>query len=480
MVSPSRVKFIGLILAAVFCLAAVSLSGFYFWRQGQTADPFFEFAPVDSVLYVSARDSVWPEAKTKISDLPFKEFFKQTAENEIFSRLNFPGDLLALAKRAAFLLVPDENSRLKKVFIFEFEEPWLIPAKFQPDTIFDQNFLVVAETESVLEKIRRVKDKAMFSLSRRRENKKNNGLFFLYASAANLKSYFKAGDEPLNNFFIRQFNDDLFLTLKKKNGVWQFSLKGPAAAGRGWPPPVLVQKPLVESMPKDFSYYFSGLGLNEIFSYLNPAESGSADLNRQTQASFQMIYQKDLSAFIKGIFARPAAAIIFAENKEYAPGFGLVLVMPAGSGGQIKQFEDLTRIFLARKQPVEKERRLLDKSTVTELLAKPDLWQWEEETKDDKQKIRFLSEPDLDFELAYSVKNNKMYLANSRKQLNDFFEKKDLFLNSLVSRCAQANSGRFILFNSRTQPPEFLPYLPAGLVLVKENGKELTGCIIDF
>jgi len=480
MVSLLRVKFIGVILAAVFCLAAVSFFGFYLWRQGQTADPFFEFAPIDSVIYVSVRDSVWPEVKTKISDLPFKEFFKQTAENEIFSRLDLSNDVLAQVKRAAFLLVPDENSQLKKVFVFEFKEAWQIPVKFREYTIFGQNFLVVAESKSVLNKIKQVKSGAMFSLSRRVQYKKNNGLFFLYLNAGNLKSYFKADNQPLNNFFVRLSDNDLFLTLKKKNGAWQFSLKGQTATGRDLSLPEPGQKPLSESLPKDFSYYFSGLTLKEIFSYLNSAEAGISDLNRQTQASFQTIYQNDLSVFINGVSTKPIDAVIFAGNKEYAPGFGLVLVMPAPSGGQIKQFEDLARIFLAQKRPAQKERRLSDKSAVIEFLAEPDNWQWAEETINNDQKIRFLSEPALAFEWAYAIKDNKIFLANSRRQLADFFAGKDLITKNLISRCGQSNSGRLIALNPQTQPPELLPYLPAGLVLLKDSGKELAGCIIDF
>lgn len=444
------------------------------------ADPFFEFAPVDSVLYVSVRDSVWPEAETRISDLPFKGFFKQTAENEIFSRVDFLNDVLAQAKRAALILAPDENLALKQVFIFEFEEPLLLPTNFRQYTIFDQKFLVVAENESVLNKIKQVKNKSMFSLSRRLESKKNSRLFFLYASADNLKSYFKAGGQPLNNFFTRLFNDDLFLALKKKNDTWQLSLSGQVATGRGPSLPVLGDKPLIESLPKNFSYYLSGISLAEIFFRLGQADRGLSDLGRQTQASFQTIYKKDLSIFISEVLAKPIEAVIFAENKEYAPGFGLVLAIAAPAGDQIGEFEDLARIFLAQKRPAEKERQLLDKSAVTELLAEPDNWQWEEETINDNQKIRFLSEPALAFELAYALKDNKMFLANSRQRLNDFFTEKDLITENLTSRCAGFNPGRFILLNPQTQPPEFLPYLPAGLVLLNENGKELAGCIIGF
>lgn len=448
---------------------------FNFWFSKRTQDPFLSLAPVDSVLYVSARDSVWPEVETKISDLPFVRFFEQAGKMEIFSGVDLKNDILNRVKRAAWLLVPDEDSQLRQVFLFEFKEPPSVPTEFGPDTIFGQNYLVVAETEAVLDKIRQVKSGFYFSLADRRGRERNKSVFSLYLNAANLKSYLKNRSGAGNNFFVQWLDRDLFLSLKKKGDNWRLSLPG-QNSGR-----IKVQPPLIDFLPADFSYYFSGISLAHIFSRLDRVEPGILGLVKQTQTAFQAIYRKDLNVFVSLAINDPAAAVIFAKNKDYQPGFGLVLAAPAPTSETIDELEDLVRIFLAQKLPAEKKHWLLDKSVITELSAEPENWQWQEEMTGDSQKIRFISEPALAFELAYSVRDNKIFLANSKKLLAGYFAGARLAVNDLLARCGgQEGKGRFLIINPFSQPGMFLPYRPEGFFIIKEGKKELSGCISDL
>jgi len=465
-----------IVTGGIFVLFLLSI-GLYFYWWYFTTDNLIQLAPIDSVLYVQARDSIWPIGqKTKISDLPFRNFYQQIDEEEIFSSIDFK-NLLVNSQQVAFILTLDKDSNLDSVFLFKLRDPKSINSVL-PDlshqALLNKNILVVASSNSALNKIKEVAAGSIFSLATQIDLKKlGRSMVGLYLDSDNLKSHLNQRKNLVDKIFAQLINQDIYLVIDKKDKQWQFELMDGSLSQ------IQNNGLLVEYLPEGFSVFVSGVNLAEIFQSWSAADKDFFDSLQQIKESLKVTYNLDVEKDIIPLLNQPADLIIFNQEVETALGLDYILLLPQFSEEQRVNFEKFVKIVLAQKLPQGVNHFLPDGSMVVELLAQEDIWQWQKEKADDNLEINYLQEPDLNLEIGYLVKGGKMMLASSLELLKDFVLTQDIDLGEFVSRCQTKGSARLIL-NSDNVSSFFDIYLPDELILVKANNKVVNGCLLSY
>lgn len=465
------------ILVGVFLLL-ILLTGFYFYWQYFTNDDLINLAPVDSVLYVTARDSIWPIGqKTEISDLPFSNFFQVINEGEVFASVDF-NNFLVNSGQAAFILVLNKDLNLDPVFIFKiknFESINSTLASLPNYVLLDGNILVVAGSKEALDKIKEVNQGSVFSLSTQINQKRlGRDLMSLYLNSNNLKSYLNSRENLVDTIFTHLINQDIYLILGRKNDQWNFKL------AIDFFEQSQMTEPLISYLPKDFSIFISGVNLSEIFNAWAGIDKDFFGFFKQIADSSKSIYNFDLEKNMASLLNQPSDLIIFDQSSETVLGFNYILIFPHTTEEQSSNFEKLIKIILAQKLPQEAARLLPDGSNVVELLAAEDTWQWQEEKLENSIAIKYLPESDLNLEISYLIQDGKMIVSSSISLLKDFIFTKDIDLRELNTQCNGSSLNNNLILNSSNLSSFFSGYLPTGTILIKVGTDELNGCLNSY
>jgi len=465
-----------IIAGGVFCLVLL-LAGLYFYWWYFTTINLAQLAPVDSVLYVQARDSIWPIGqRTTMNDLPFKGFYQQIDQEEVLSSVDLDS-LLDNSRQAVFILTLNEDSNLDSVFLFKLRDSKSINSvlsNLSHQVLLDKDILVVASSDSALNKIKEVEAGSVFSLATQIDLKNlGRDMVGLYLDADNLKSYLNQKENQMDKIFAQLINQDIYLVVNKKAKQWQFELTNHyfnQTQGNGLS---------VEYLPEGFGIFASNVNLAEIFQSWFAADKDFSDSLQQTKESLKVTYHFDVERDIIPLLNQPADLIIFNQQTETTLGLDYILLLPQFSEEQRVSFEKFVRIVLVQKLPQEISHFLPDGSKVVELLAQEDTWQWQKENTDDNLEINYLQEPNLNLEISYLTKGGKTILASSSELLKDFVMAQDVNLSELASKCQVKGSTKLIL-NSDNISSFFDIYLPDELILVKASNKGANGCLISY
>lgn len=449
---------------------------FYFWRQEKIKDELINFVPLDSVFYVSLRETVWPKPKLKISSLPFSGFYQQLQKKEIFSRSNF-FDLLDNSQRVSIALVLNEDDNLDFVYIFKLKNPEIIKSlNLSHQFIIGKNILVVADSQNAIEKIKAVKENLIFSLASQIDSKKiQTGLVNFYLAKANLNFYLSQHQESLNNIFAQLVKDDIYLQLDYQASQWQFKLNQ-----NNFDSAIDKRDELVRYLPNDFSLFVSGVNL---FNFFSAWLSYDLTINQsfvQTAAALKTVYNFDFNETLNSLLNQTADLIIFNRKAgNNFLGFDFILVLPNFSLAEINNFEELIKMVLAQKRPQEVNHFLPDGSKVIEFLAKTDKWQWQKEVFDNFE-ISYLPEPALNFEISY-LPDNYLFISNSSDLLKKFVSTRDIDLNRLISQCYLRNDyQKSLIINTQDNFLGLKDYLSAGRLVFIEEKNGITGCFLGL
>ncbi|MFA6381976.1 MAG: hypothetical protein WCX08_01760 [Candidatus Buchananbacteria bacterium] len=461
----------------------IGSAAFIFWpARIFTADKLISLAPVDSILYLQAGNSFFGQ-KNQISDLPIVGLASILQGNDNFVRLDFKNDLLNNSNQAALIVLADYNSdlsaakKLDYIFLFDFKNESLIKSvlpKLKDYLVIDKNVLAIATDKLALAKIQAVKDKKTFSLLNRIDQSKvKPGLLNLYLDSANLKFYLATEPTVLNTIFTRFVNQDIYLALKSENDLWRFKMSSEILyslkASR--------QKYLVEYLPKDFSLFVSGINLFDAFQQWGKADSNVVAYFKQLGESVKNIYHLNFNELAEELLNQPADLVIL-KNKNSFLGQDFILILSPPADSQISGLQNLVKIMLAQKRPKSSSYKLPDGSKVIELMADPEVWQWQKENLNDAPAINYLREPALNFEIGYAAFSDKIIISNSMEALKSFMANQDINLKDLTSRCSNGFwFNDLIIFNAQAWQPVLSPYL----VLFSENriGKA-SGCFFRF
>jgi hypothetical protein len=469
-----------LIIGGAFLIGAIG--GLYFWWQHHSTDHLIELAPVDSVLYVQARNSFWPWSETTIKDLPLGSFYQRV--NEVFESegLKLKDNILPHVSQAAFILLPNQESdnldwgfifKLKKSFIPRCwrcaDETEMVKTILlaQPNHLeIRENVLAMATSPEALEKIKEVSQGSLFSLASQVDSKKmDQGLMNLYLDSDNLRAYLKQSQDLAAKIFDQLIDQDIYLTLDRRSKQWQFEIKGSSFKS------FLPAGNSISYLPRDFNVFVSNINLLEVFK--SWGEDFLVPLN-QIADSAKVIYDFDLEDSLAPFLSRSVDLIIFNGEEKNILGFDYVMVLPEITAEQINNLEELVKIVLAQKLPEETKYVLPDGTSVIELLAEAEARQWQQESVEGLE-ISYLKEPSLNFEMSYLVKDDKLIISSSIERLKYFISTQDIELENLISVCGQGDS--YLIFNIFSG---FNDYLPEGLVLIREDRGRVAGCIVNL
>lgn len=441
----------------------VSSAGLYFWYQRFSSDHLIKLAPVDSVIYVRARNSFLPWNPRTLGQLPFDNYYSKLDQSSIFSSIDLRQDILNNSDQAALALVLKENFGLVPVFFFEFKDLSsleLVLPNLSNHLVFDKNILVVSESQQALDKVRTVDQGLIFSLASQVDlTQLSRGLISGYLNASQLQSYLFAQGKLVDTIYSQLVTQDVYLNFQLRNKVWQFNLVGDFFDSP------LRTKVLTHHLPNDFSIFISNINLVDVF-------------NRLQGLSEIILNEQDLDP---NLLDQSADVIIFNQTfnqaKENVFGFDYILVLANFSQDSINSLERVVKIILSQKLPQPIRYFLPDGSQVFELLANVDFWHWQNETINNLE-ARYLIEPSLNFEISHLVQDNKLIIASSRQRLAEFISTSTqrVALDSLISRCSQGLEQKsYLIFNTSHISSQLQNYLPTGMILAGSTG----GCIIE-
>jgi hypothetical protein len=228
-------------------------------------------------------------------------------------------------------------------------------------------------------------------------------------------------------------------------------------------------------LPSDFGIYISDiypLAILNTLSLLNDDLYQAWERINNFSVSNQFAQEKLVS-----LFNQPADLVVFKQNEKSLFGFDFALVLAQADQMQISALESVVKEILARRLPEEMTVKLPDGSEVTELVAKPDNWQWQKKNVINDWEINYLSEPALNLEISYAFKDSHLYLSDSYDILTHFILNQDLVIKKITSACGRQDfAGRYWVINNKSSVFGVSTYLPEGLTVLKEEKRGLGGC----
>jgi len=444
-------------------------------------------APVDSVLYVQAKQSFWPWQKTEITELPFDNFYNQADAVLNWQPIKLRQDILPAVNQAAFLLLPNQDTQqFDWVFIFRLKSHLPFSKgidnrptveqliKSQPNYFQAQkDVFVVASSAQALETVKEVRGGTVFSLaSQVKANWLNDGFLNLYFSPVQLRSYLNQ-DNLLAKIFKSSFEDDVYLILDRAKDNWRFKVINSQAD-------IETSQLITQYLPANFSIFFGGVNLLNIFSAWGQVDQSLADSFDQVSNSFAMIYQFDLQQEIYDLFDQAGDLVIFSFEDQNRSVFDFVFIVPKDSSVNLENLEKLIKIVLAQESPAKVEYLLSDGTTVTEIKADPAAFEWQSKTINNQLEIRYLQQPELGFEIAYLVSGGNILLSSKIDLIQQTINSQDILLRDLVFGCGLKQGSEIMVFNKdKALIFPFLHYLPGDIILITKDSNYLLGCVLD-
>ncbi|NUM25635.1 MAG: hypothetical protein HUU49_03375 [Candidatus Buchananbacteria bacterium] len=443
-----------LIGGGVLCLVLVSCF-FWWWLKKITVDPFITLAPIDSVFYLTARDSVMPWG-AGITDIPIIS---------LFSDFNL---LVDKSTRVSYVLVPNSSNGLEPVYFFQINHLTDLenvisqfPHHYQGD-----NYIVIAKNQETLDKILEVQKAKTFSASVVIENQFSNQQVSFVLSSHNLKQYLSAYPELQYRLLAKLITKDIVGVLNQKSDQWIFEIKNNIGG--------TSTTPIITSLPQDFKVFFSGVNLFAVFQNWGEADLGIDAAFKQVVNGLLSVYDFDVTSLVTNIINRPADIILFDAGSSNVFGFDFMMVFDLVPEAELAGLEKLVTIILAQKFPQEVVRVLPDQSVVTELKAEPEYWQWQTEEISTSSVIHYVSEPRVDFNFAYAAVDGKVFVSNSPDRLKQFISGQLLPLSELTNCGVGTHQGGLAVINRGQKLFDYT--LDQYVVMNQLNSQTTVGC----
>lgn len=451
-----------------FWLAAVGVFLFviilvitWFSYRSFVKDELINFAPVDSVVYFSAHNSFWSWDERVLTQLPYDNFYLNTQGD-------FAQKLLALSSRTAHVkfLIDDQ---LEQVWLFKLNKVVnenTIAFELPSFKIYNNKILVVGSVEA-LKKVDEVVQGKIFSLAS--QIKINLAPVNLYINAENFKTFLNYQSSSRHKILSQILNQDLYLEFNKSKNIWQISFN------QGISEEKILNQKLITKLPSDFSIFISNVNLSDLFNQWAIADESLAEIFKQNQEIYHQIFNFDLSTFNNEVLDSPADLVIFSQN-DSALGVDYVLAMNRPSSSGIQSFQELVKIILAQKLPQKAIRYLPDGSSVTELSANTEAWQWQI-SQIEGSEVNYVIEPDLNFSVYYMLRDEKLLISGTQERLANFISNSEISIIDYSSQCGDnIFEGSYIIFAKNSQIFELSQFLPTNSLAL---GQKL-GCITNF
>lgn len=449
-----------LVAVGVFLFVVILVFTWFNYRNF-TKDELIHFAPVNTIVYFSAHNSFWPWSEEVLSQLPYDTLFLNTEQD-------FAQKLLPLSLQTAHVkfLIDDQ---LEQVWLFKLAKAAdenTFASDLSGFKIYNNKIVVVGSVEA-LKKVDEVVQGQIFSLAS--QIKISQAPVNLYINAENLRTFLNYQSSGQYKILSQLLNQDLYLKFYKNNNVWQIDFNQNISEEK------ISNQRLVTKLPTDFSIFISNVNLSDLFNQWARADKSLAKTFAQTQKIYQQVFDFDLSFVSREILDNPADVIIFSQN-DSALGVDYILAMNQPSSSGIQSFQELVKVILAQKLPQKTIRYLPDGSSVTELSANTEAWQWQT-SQIEGSEVHYITEPELNFSIYYMFRDDKLLISGTQERLASFLSNSEINIDDYKSQClASIFEGSYVIFAKNSQILELSQFLPTGSVVV---GQKL-GCISDF
>ncbi len=442
------------------------------WKNKQ--DKLIRLVPIDSVLYITARNSVF--SKTKIADLPFKNIFENFAQDYFFHNIEIESLMLS-SKRLSFALIKTEKEGLAGVFLFEFSDKFSV----ETDKGFEllKNIWVFSESNEAIKKIKETKDENIFSLAGKADLKFiQNNLFSFYLNAQNFKfnSTFLSGAEKI---FSSLISNDLYFGLYKRVGRYKLKIEGLENRDlehrqQG------DYETIIKFIPRNFSFYFTGINLSDLFFQFGKIDKDIPESLSGIRKVIPLTLDLDFAEWIANFLSGSFDLLIFNQFENSVFNFDYIIATRNFKESDSVNLKKLITAVLAQKYPKEVEHILPDGTAVVEFLANPDVWQWEFEEINYDFKIEYLLVPEINFEIAYYLKGDELFLADSVSSLIEFINNDGIVVSDLFLSCESKEfHGKGFIFNPGNSLFILGKYLPERIIVGMDGKNGLLGCILE-
>ncbi|MDX9893493.1 MAG: hypothetical protein RB292_03700 [Patescibacteria group bacterium] len=458
----------GVLLFCLIILVVWSLNRYYYL----TADRLAELAPLDSIFYVQANpNTFWQDRQINLGQSPYFELLQKYSDSGS-ERLEWYRQILAFSNQAALAVFP-LNDQLATAYLFFLDSGNRIDSKVIADNLcllFDDRIMVCADSSSALEQIKEVADGKIFSLAQAKLNfDRPLAPINAYLNHRRLIDYLNQVGSKSNYIYRQLLGSDIYFSSAIKNDQWCLEIFSKGLNN------IKTTQTLAIAVPEDFQVFIPGLNLPELFfnvASLDPVMISS--FNQLTQIS-QSAYGLSLGQLLNDSFGESADLLIFSQANTSTVGFNYLVVARLDDSDDPKNLRKLINVWLSWKLPQQSVYELPDGSLVTELFAVPQELVWHFDGQ-----VDYLSVPELDFNIAYAVSDQKLLFASSRELLGHYLNAtSSVTVSDIASRCHLSSLA--MLIKDAGNLPGLRTWLPAGsIALGSLNRDRVEGCFLDF
>ncbi|PIP17827.1 MAG: hypothetical protein COX43_02150 [Parcubacteria group bacterium CG23_combo_of_CG06-09_8_20_14_all_35_9] len=281
-------------------------------------------------------------------------------------------------------------------------------------------------------------------------------LLKIYLAPEKIITYLKEkSPSPFTNLIISEFSDDkhsaIYFGLKSQKNYLAFKIRGTSDTEESE-----EQENLINIVPSSTLFVAQNINFKKILKdfedSFQEAESLSATSVNKIKNIYERFYGFKTENILSLLGEQNEIVIIPKEKNQY----DYILATKPSTPEIQERLEKLEEIFkgiLARFFPTEKKKVLPDGTTITEIIADPELFQFKTlEIKDPETKIHYTSVPQINLSFAYTLWQNKIIMSNSPEALQkilkiqkDIPQKEILDINNLKKSCSSLKGETFFI-----------------------------------
>lgn len=446
------IKFFGVIII-IFIIALFLYYHLYFKK-----DNLIKYVPKEAVFYSAFRLN--------------EETFKQPLLNKIINQLkqdyNLPDfDLNNLnhfvSYNSALAIIPkSETPDLQFDYLLVFNlkphiidlEPKLnlfnqtdLKYELLTNSALEKNILIVSNSQGIIEQVKQINRQEAPSLVGQLNvliNLKKFKLDYLAKSYLNIDWFndnlSKINDLPLKLLIVSAKADNLdnlYLGLKSVNNKLVLETSALKI--------IDDQSRLLEKVPNNYlaSFSFSNAAakINQLVDLLQAIDPITWQQVQTNKDYFANIYSFEWQELLD-LFANQAQIVVNQDNNWI---LGLNLAQIQDKEAKIARLEQGIKEYLAYNNPVIREKMLPDYTYIKQIIKNTEDLEFQSE---EVANISLKSIKQDNFEFAYYINDNYLFLANSSQIIKDYLENKDLIQINQVCNVNKANFRQNLLIKT--------------------------------
>lgn len=488
-------KFLTFFFGGFFILVLIvaSLVGVYWYLN---KDDFAKMAPENTFFYLRINEPFWTKENAKISELNLQELFEWIDIKLDLKDFRFENDILPIANRQmALTIIKLSNNDLGLVVFLKIKDGRGVKKLpyFTPHQLFTGKMLIIADSEETLNIIKEVRNKKKPNLSRKvAKDFFDDDFIKLYLDLEKVRKLVtKKGDlnqKSLSYFLNLSQSKSLFLTLNNKIGHWYFSAEVYPEIETNLYPTSIRKLSSINFLPENFTFFIKGMNLSEVISDVEKIDKDLVQAFHNDLKNFEKLHDLDLLQSLWPLFTSGLDLLLTSTTDQEQRNLDLVvnLALDNYSSEDLKKLPEILKEILAKKYPFEQERVLPDETKVVELVMKPDFFSFDEKELG-QDKIYYLQKPELELELAYTIKNNEIIFSSSLSELEKILRPSANQIDTelLNKQCWVSGRNRLLIFNKEElvnnwsgAAAAMIEFLPGNIYIISQDKNlSFSGCI---